>query len=68
MKYGRCDVELKQNIVDVINPVWQGTPAARSLYALIPQKLRNKRRFTEKTSFAVIEAENGDIIYRPQEA
>ena len=59
---------MTENIVDVVNPIWQGTPKARSLYVLMPQKLRDRRQFTEKTSFTVIEAQNGDIIYRPQGA
>lgn len=59
---------MTENIVDVVNPIWQGTPKGHSLYVLVPQKLRDRRQFTEKTSFTVIETQNGDIIYRPQGA
>lgn len=61
-------VLLTQNIIDVVTPVGKGTPQAPSMYLLIPARLRDKRRFTEDTSFLVIEAENGDIIYRQQGA
>ena len=59
---------MTENIVGVVNPIWQGVPSGRSLYLRMPHKLRDRRQFTEKTSFVVIEAQNGDIIYRPQGA
>ncbi len=66
MKDGVCKVT--ENIVDVVQPVPQGTPQAQSWYLLLPAKTRSKKKFAEDTKFLVIEAANGDIIYRPQGA
>lgn len=59
---------MKEELFDVISPVPVGSSQAQSLYVLIPYKLRDKRKINTETSFAVIEAENGDIIYRKQGA
>ena len=59
---------LKEEIFGVANPISQGSQQSYSLYVLIPCKLRDKRQINEKTSFVVIEAENGDIVYRKQES
>jgi hypothetical protein len=53
---------LKEEIIDVVNPISQGS--AGSLYVLIPKKLVDKRKILQSTEFVVLEAENGDIIYR----
>ncbi|MCW4024952.1 MAG: hypothetical protein NWF01_07960 [Candidatus Bathyarchaeota archaeon] len=57
---------MKEEIIGAVNPILQGSQQYNSLYVLIPSKLREKKGITEQTSFAVIEAENGDIIYRKQ--
>lgn len=59
---------MREEVVDVVSPVPIGSSTAQSLYVLLPIKLREKRKFNTATSFAVIEAENGDVIYRKQGA
>jgi len=59
---------MKEEIVDVVNPVSQGGPQNYSLYVLIPVALRNRLKIDEKTKLVILLAENGDIIYRKQEA
>jgi len=57
---------LKEEIVDVVKPISQGSAKVASLYVLIPIALREKLKITDQTQFLVIEASNGDIIYRRQ--
>ncbi len=59
---------MTEQIIDVVSPVLLGKPGQKSSYLLIPVKLKEKRKITNASSFAVIEAENGDIIYRKQGA
>jgi hypothetical protein len=60
---------LKEKIIDVVNPISQGTPgASASLYVLIPAQLRDERKINAATKLVILLAENGDIIYRKQEA
>lgn len=56
---------MKEEIFGVVNPISQGS--GLSLYILIPKKLVEKRKIAQSTEFVVIEAENGDIIYRKKE-
>jgi len=51
---------LKEEIIDVVEPIAQGI----SLYVLIPEDLRTRKKITKETRFVVILAENGDIVYR----
>jgi len=51
---------LKEEIIDVVEPIAQGI----SLYVLIPEDLRTRKKITKETQFVVILAENGDIVYR----
>ncbi len=59
---------MREEIIDVVNPITQGSSTSNSLYVLIPCKLRERKKIDEKTRFVVLLAENGDIIYRKQEA
>lgn len=59
---------MKEEIVDVVNPISQGGQQSYSLYVLIPVALRNRLKIDEKTNLVILLAENGDIIYRKQEA
>jgi antitoxin component of MazEF toxin-antitoxin module len=52
----------QEEVIDVVRPISQG--AGGSLYVLIPKKLAEKRKIVQSTEFVVLEAENGDIIYR----
>ena len=54
-----------EEIIDVVKPIEQGQPNP-SFYVLLPLKLRERQKIAKETSFAVILAENGDIIYRRQ--
>ena len=53
---------MREEVIDVVNPISQGS--AGSLYVLIPKKLADKRKIVQSTEFIVLEAENGDIVYR----
>lgn len=59
---------MREEIIDVVNPITQGSSTSNSLYVLIPYKLRERKKIDEKTRFVVLLSENGDIIYRKQEA
>jgi len=56
---------VKEEIIDVVNPISQGSV---SLYVLIPEDVRTRKKITKESRFVVILAENGDIIYRKKEA
>ncbi len=58
--------DLKEEIVAVVNPISQGSSNSASLYVLLPIEVTETCQITKSTKFLVIEAENGDIIYRRQ--
>ncbi len=57
---------MKEEIIDVVKAIPQGS--SKSIYVVIPGKIREKQAIDEKTEFVVILAGNGDIIYRKKEA
>jgi hypothetical protein len=60
---------VKEKIIDVVNPISQGTPGASvSLYVLIPAQLRGELGINAATKLVILLASNGDVIYRKQEA
>jgi hypothetical protein len=58
---------VREETIDVVKPIAQGQPKP-SLYVLIPLELRDRLKINEETKFIILLAENGDIIYRKQEA
>ena len=62
------EILLGEEIIGVVNPISQGSASSASLYVLVPLDLRNRLKIDEKTRLVILLAENGDIIYRKQEA
>jgi len=59
---------MKEEIIDVVRPISQGSSVKASLYVLVPLAVREKLKIDDQTQFIVILAANGDIIYRRKEA
>jgi len=59
---------MKEEIIDVVKPISQGSSVKASLYVLVPLAVREKLKIDDQTQFIVILAANGDIIYRKKEA
>ena len=58
---------MKEEIIDVVKPISQGSANKFSLYVLVPLPLREKLNIKDQTEFVVILA-GRDIVYRKKEA
>jgi len=58
---------VKEEIIDVVKPISQGSANKFSLYVLVPLPLREKLNIDDQTEFVVLLA-GRDIVYRKKEA
>jgi hypothetical protein len=57
---------MKEEIIDVVKAIPQGS--GKSVYVVIPLKIREALQIDGDTEFVCILANNCDIIYRKKEA